>query len=55
MQINAPYTLEYLSKLCTWIHIYMLFIYAKFQSNQTVHKKVTAFFASVQKEQSKPP
>ena len=34
--INAPYTLDTYqihTKLCTWIHLYVLFICAKFQGN----------------------
>jgi len=39
-QINAPYTLDTYqihTKLCAWTHLYMLFIYAKFQGNHTAH------------------
>jgi len=37
MRIIAPYTLDtyQIPKLCTWIYLYMLFIWAKFQGNQT--------------------
>ena len=58
-QSNAPYTLDTYQihiKLCISIHFYTLFIYAKFQGNQTACTlKSNTDFSKCKKEQSKPP